>query len=178
LWEEKRIFFATPQVVSNDLISGICPSKKIVLVVVDEAHKAQKNYAYCTVVQNIAKVSDNFRILGLSATPGSNIEQINNVIKNLRISNIELRDEDDEDVKKYLFDKNIVVMPIDLGDKITSIMELLKTLISTPIKRLCLQKVFFCGDINKITLTRLLAVYIFFLNKKKINYFRNKLNLE
>ena len=38
-WRNKRVFFLTPQVMINDLNRGTCPAKKIVCVVVDEAHK-------------------------------------------------------------------------------------------------------------------------------------------
>ena len=50
LWQQKRIFFLTPQVVRNDLHRGSCPSAEICLVVVDEAHRAQGGYAYVEVM--------------------------------------------------------------------------------------------------------------------------------
>lgn len=48
-WEGKRVFFLTPQVMVNDLKSEICPASLIKCVVIDEAHRATKDYAYCQV---------------------------------------------------------------------------------------------------------------------------------
>lgn len=48
-WQQKRMFFLTPQVVVNDLSRGTCPAEDIKCVVVDEAHKALGNHAYCQV---------------------------------------------------------------------------------------------------------------------------------
>ena len=49
-WEEKRVFFLTPQVLTNDLSRGTCPAPQVKCVVVDEAHKALGNHAYCQVL--------------------------------------------------------------------------------------------------------------------------------
>ena len=37
------------QIVQNDMGRGKCPAQEVVLVVVDEAHKASGNHAYCQV---------------------------------------------------------------------------------------------------------------------------------
>ena len=49
LWSSKRVFFVTPQVINNDLAKGVCPALAIKCIVVDEAHKALGNHAYCQV---------------------------------------------------------------------------------------------------------------------------------
>jgi Fanconi anemia group M protein len=51
-WKTKRVFFLTPQVLTNDLTSGLCPAANIKCIVVDEAHKALGNYSYCQVSMN------------------------------------------------------------------------------------------------------------------------------
>ena len=50
LWVQKRVFFLTPQVFQNDLGRGSCRSENIVCIVIDEAHKALGNHAYCQVI--------------------------------------------------------------------------------------------------------------------------------
>ena len=50
LWRSKRAFFVTPQTLQNDLGRGTCPAKAIVCLVLDEAHRALGNHAYCKVV--------------------------------------------------------------------------------------------------------------------------------
>lgn len=69
-WKEKRVFFLTPQILTNDISRAACPAKEVKCLVLDEAHKALGNYAYVQVVQELCKHGAIFRILALSATPG------------------------------------------------------------------------------------------------------------
>lgn len=48
-WRDKRVFFLTPQVLTNDLSRGSCPAHDVKCLVIDEAHKALGNHAYCQV---------------------------------------------------------------------------------------------------------------------------------
>ncbi|ELT99493.1 hypothetical protein CAPTEDRAFT_222339 [Capitella teleta] len=107
MWRLKRIFFLTPQVMTNDLGRGACPSAQIKCLVVDEAHKALGNHAYCQVVSELSKVSVHFRVLALSATPGSDIKAVQQVLKSLLISHIELRSEESEDIQKYSHERSV-----------------------------------------------------------------------
>lgn len=52
----------------------------VVCLVIDEAHKAQGSYSYCIAVRAIAASSRHFRVLALSATPGSDLPSIQNVL--------------------------------------------------------------------------------------------------
>lgn len=52
-WQEKRVFFLTPQVLTNDLSRGSCSAVAIKCLVVDEAHKALGNHAYCQVCKDV-----------------------------------------------------------------------------------------------------------------------------
>lgn len=74
LWSEKRVFFLTPQVISNDILRGNVDVSQIKCVVIDEAHKALGEYAFCTVIQSIFETNKNFRVIALTATPGSDIK--------------------------------------------------------------------------------------------------------
>nr|XP_032809862.1 Fanconi anemia group M protein-like [Petromyzon marinus] len=71
IWAKKRLFFLTPHVMKNDLCSEACPAAAVKCLVVDEAHKAMGNYSYCQVVKQLVGYSRQFRVLALSATPGS-----------------------------------------------------------------------------------------------------------
>jgi len=57
-WRDKRVFYLTPQVISNDLSRSICPAEAIKCLVIDEAHKALGNHSYCQVVRELVKVCD------------------------------------------------------------------------------------------------------------------------
>jgi Fanconi anemia group M protein len=70
-WPTKRVFFVTPHVLANDIKKGICPARMIVCLVVDEAHRAQGNFSYCQVIKEVSSVTRYFRVLALSATPGT-----------------------------------------------------------------------------------------------------------
>ncbi|GAN04941.1 helicase C-terminal domain-containing protein [Mucor ambiguus] len=115
LWRDKRVFFATPQTVQNDLKSGICPARLVSCVVLDEAHKATGNYAYTQVVQKIYKINKSFRILALTATPGSTMDAVQSVVSNLHISKIEIRTEESMDIRQFSPGKNTQRIVIKLG---------------------------------------------------------------
>ncbi|KAL0018444.1 hypothetical protein WJX77_010041 [Trebouxia sp. C0004] len=104
LWElpYKRIFFCTPQTFRNDVDRGICPHKKIVCLVVDECHRAKGNSDVVLAVKKLREEKCKFRVLGLSATPGSNNESIQEVIDNLMISAIQYRSETDPDIQPHV----------------------------------------------------------------------------
>ncbi|XP_072939831.1 uncharacterized protein Fancm [Epargyreus clarus] len=119
-WESKRVFFATPQVVANDIKSGICPGKLIRCLVIDEAHKAKNNYAYCHIVSMLNDMQHRtYRILALSATPGSRINDVVQVVKNLQIAHLELRTENCIDVAKYCYSRNIKTVVVPLGPELS-----------------------------------------------------------
>lgn len=57
----------------NDLLRSALKPQDVKCLVIDEAHKALGNYAYCQVVQEIMKYTNQFRVVALSATPGSDV---------------------------------------------------------------------------------------------------------
>lgn len=48
-WNKYRVFFLTPQVMANDLNQNKCPSEMLKCIIIDEAHRATKDYAYAQV---------------------------------------------------------------------------------------------------------------------------------
>ena len=50
-------------------------------------------------MKRLEKLNFGFRIVALSATPGNNVNKIQEVISNLCISKLEMKDEKDPDVK-------------------------------------------------------------------------------
>ncbi|XP_012371814.1 Fanconi anemia group M protein isoform X2 [Octodon degus] len=121
IWRSKRVLFLTPQVMINDLTRGACPAADIKCLVVDEAHKALGNYAYCQVVRELVKYTNHFRILALSATPGSDIKAVQQVITNLLIGQIELRSEDSPDILPYSHERRVEKLVVPLGEELAAI---------------------------------------------------------
>jgi ATP-dependent DNA helicase MPH1 len=120
-YEERRIFYMTPQTLSNDLKSGLCDAKSIVCLVIDEAHRGTGNYAYGECVSLIRKKNPSLRVLALSATPGATVEAVQNVINALCIARVEIRIEESIDLRPYLHKRNIDLITLPLGHEIISI---------------------------------------------------------
>ncbi|KAK0554680.1 3'-5' DNA helicase [Tilletia horrida] len=104
-WKSKRIFYMTPQTFENDLMSESCDPRDVVCLVVDEAHRATGNYAYSCVVRHLMRHNRHFRVLALTATPGSTSEKVQEVIDSLHIGHIEIRSEEALDIRSYIHRK-------------------------------------------------------------------------
>ncbi|NWX16912.1 FANCM protein, partial [Aegotheles bennettii] len=121
LWATRRVFFLTPQVMVNDLSRGSCPAVEIKCLVIDEAHKALGNHAYCQVVRELSKYTNQFRILALSATPGSDMKAVQQVISNLLIAQIELCTEDSPEIQPYSHERQVEKIVVPLGEELVEI---------------------------------------------------------
>lgn len=106
-WKTKRVFFMTPQTMINDLKKGYCDAKNIVLFVVDEAHRATGAYAYVEIVKFIRRFNQSFRVLGLTATPGGDVEAVQKVIDGLEISRVEIRMENSIDIQPFVHKREV-----------------------------------------------------------------------
>ncbi len=71
----------------------------------DEAHKATGNHSYAQVVRYLMARNPHFRVLALTATPGSTPAAVQAIIDSLHISHIEIRDEESLDLRPYIFKK-------------------------------------------------------------------------
>ncbi|XP_066550656.1 Fanconi anemia group M protein [Amia ocellicauda] len=118
IWRSRRVFFLTPQVMVNDLSREACPAPQVKCVVIDEAHKALGNHAYCQVVRELGSHRRQFRILALSATPGSDTRAVQQVISNLLISHIELRSEESPDIQAHSHRRSLEKMVVPLGEEL------------------------------------------------------------
>ncbi|KAG2457477.1 FANCM protein, partial [Polypterus senegalus] len=118
IWRSRRVFFLTPQVMVNDMSREACPATQVKCLVIDEAHKALGNHAYCQVVKELTNCTLQFRILALSATPGSDTKSIQQVISNLLISRIELRSEECPDIQAYSHQRCVEKIVVPLGDEL------------------------------------------------------------
>uniref|UniRef100_A0AAV1U9C1 Fanconi anemia group M protein n=1 Tax=Peronospora matthiolae TaxID=2874970 RepID=A0AAV1U9C1_9STRA len=151
LWKSRRVFFCTPQSLQNDLNRGVCAAEKFVCIVVDEAHRATGNYAYCCVVQEIEAKTQFFRVLALSATPGTKFDVIQDVVTNLRISHIECRSADDSDVKKYTHVRQEEVVICRLGTHILEVKAKFMKCFTPIVQRLLRSNIIQYADPEKLT---------------------------
>ena len=49
-YETQRIFFMTPQTLEKDLNEKLIDVSRVCLLIIDEAHRANGNYAYCKII--------------------------------------------------------------------------------------------------------------------------------
>ena len=96
--------FPTPlktasQCVVSDIENGLVDISRVRLVIVDEAHRALGEYAYCKVIRLIKKYHSNFRIVGLTATPER--DKFFEVVKNLHIQDISHYSTEHPEVSKF-----------------------------------------------------------------------------
>ena len=149
LWNGSAVIVSTPQCIENDIINDKVPLDNISLIIFDEAHRAVKDYAYSFLAKQYTKKGSFPRILGLTASPGSRLEDINEVCKNLYIEAIEYRNEESPDVKDYIQELNIDYVKVDFPEEMEEIRKFLVNCLNSKLSQL---KEF--GLINNIRLSK------------------------
>jgi Fanconi anemia group M protein len=135
IWRSRsiRIFFATPELVNNDLRNNLIRKEDFYLIVFDEAQRTVKDYSYTHIAKQFYDANTNDEpplILGLSASPGSTEEKVREICSNLFIEQIIAKTEGDTDVLPYIYNTSIEYCPIKMTDPDIEISELLKSMIS------------------------------------------------
>lgn len=150
-WQCKRVFFMTPQTIINDLKTGICDPKRLVLLVVDEAHRATGGYAYVEVVNFLKRFNSSFRVLALTATPGASIEKVQEVIDGLGISRVEIRTEESIDIRQYVHSRKIESILFENSDEMVMVMELFSRALQPVLDKLTGMNAYWARDPMTLT---------------------------
>ena len=150
-WQNKRVFFMTPQTIINDLKTGICDPKRLVLLVVDEAHRATGGYAYVEVVNFLKRFNSSFRVLALTATPGASIEKVQEVIDGLGISRVEIRTEESIDIRQYVYKRKIETILFENSDEMVMIMDLFSRALQPVLNKLTGMNAYWAKDPMTLT---------------------------
>ncbi len=145
LYVNADFLFSTPQLIENDIVNKIINPDDFCFVIVDEAHRATGNYAYCFTAEEFDKYG--VRILALTASPGTSKEQIREVMDNLRVQNIQIKKYEDPDVKEYTKNVKIEYVKVKLTDDMLKIKQLLDTVVVSKINKLK-DLSFFEGKLN------------------------------
>jgi ERCC4-related helicase len=123
-----KIYFATPEVVRNDLELGLS-LRDFSLLIFDEAHRARKEYAYTRVAEAYMSQSPCPVILALTASPGGQEKKVREILEKLYIEHIEYRSEMDPDVKPYVHgvetEYKVVDPPQSYGEYVKILREML-----------------------------------------------------
>jgi Fanconi anemia group M protein len=107
LYKSARIIFATPQTVENDLLTRRLKLDNTSLIIFDECHRGTGDYAYSFISKVYKKHNEKGKVLGLSASPGSDKEKILEVCLNLNLNEVVFMNEKNAEVKPYLKKKEI-----------------------------------------------------------------------
>lgn len=158
LWEKSQIFFSTPQGLENDIISARIKLEEVSLLGVDEAHRAVGDYAYVFVAKQYVKKAAHPRILALTASPGSDIEKISEVVQNLYIEEIEVRTDDDPDVREYIQEIDIKWVKVQLSPVFLDIKKYLDDFIKERIQKLKKWGVLHRADLSFVSKKDLLGL--------------------
>ncbi len=136
LWTNAKIILATPQGLENDIITHRIKLEEVSLLIVDEAHRAVGNYAYTFVAKQYNKTASYPRILALSASPGSELEKINEVCQNLFIEDVEIRTLADPDVKPYVQQVDVKWLEVELPEELREVKKYLDDCFKTKIQKI------------------------------------------
>ena len=120
-WASSQIIFTTPQGFENDLMKGTISLENVTLMGFDEAHRSVGDYSYVRIADKYLKTADFPRIIGMTASPGSDSEKIEEICENLDIEDVEVRNEEDPDVKPYVQEIDIKNVKVKLPESFKEI---------------------------------------------------------
>ncbi|MBI4175907.1 MAG: DEAD/DEAH box helicase [Candidatus Aenigmarchaeota archaeon] len=126
LYETKKLVFATPQTIHNDIKAGMISLKDYSLLITDEAHHSTGGYSYPFVAKKYLEEAEHPRVLALTASPGATREKIDEIYKTLGLDAVEIKTETDEDVKPYVQEKHIEWVTVDLPESFLQIRKLIE----------------------------------------------------
>lgn len=143
LWNktEIRIVFSTPEVIRNDIREKRLELKNFFLLVFDEAHRAVKDYAYTFIADQYMKHCSFPLILGLTASPGSEKNKIQEICNNLFIEHLEYKTEEDPDVMQYINPIDIDWKWFDLPSEYQYVKSILKSMLDEKLDWLIKKKI-------------------------------------
>ena len=143
IWQTAEFIFSTPQCIANDLDKNLYKLDEVCLLVIDECHRCVKNYAYNRVAQKYKEHQTNGRVLGLTASPGSDKETITQVCDNLGIKAVEIRTRESPDVKPYLQELEFEKIEVTFPPEFVEIKALLEVIYNNKTNELKNRKVLF-----------------------------------
>ncbi len=153
-WSTAEIIFSTPQCVANDLRNTLYNLNNVSLLIIDEAHRCLKNYDYTFIAKNYKENSLNQRILGLTASPGSDKENVKQICEHLNVDEVEVRTRESPDVKPYLQNREFSKIEVPFPQEFIEIRVLLKRIFDEKAEKLRGMNLLF-EPANKITLLKL-----------------------
>ncbi|MFX1464876.1 MAG: DEAD/DEAH box helicase [Promethearchaeota archaeon] len=157
-WEKSHVAFMTPQVLENDLISGKYTLRDVSLLIFDECHRAVKKYAYTFIAEKYREQAKNPLILGITASPGSDKEKIEEICNVLDIENVEIRTDKSPDVSPYIHPLSIKWKKIPLPKGFGEIKTTLESMLKEHLKMLKEMEFIDTYDLRRVSRTDLIRL--------------------
>ncbi|MCK5603929.1 DEAD/DEAH box helicase [Candidatus Pacearchaeota archaeon] len=149
------IIFSTPQCIANDLKKEFYKLDEVCLLIEDEAHRCVKNYDYNYVAKRYKSQRDiDERIVGLTASPGSEKKKILDICRNLSCEAVEVRTRESDDVKEYLQELTFQKEEVDFPVQLLEVKKILEQIYYGYINELKTRRVLY-GPVSKVALIRL-----------------------
>lgn len=120
---ENDLIISTPQCIANDLECERYGMNGFGLVIYDEAHRGTGNYAYVTVARHCGP---EIRSVGFTASPGSDMNKIEEVCMGLGFTGIDIRNDDDPDVAPYVHDTYVNKVYVNMPEELITVINHLK----------------------------------------------------
>jgi Fanconi anemia group M protein len=135
-WDDATVVIATPQVVENDLIAGRVALDGVTHLTFDECHRATGDYAYNYIADKYEQQARDPLVTGMTASPGSDKDEILEVCENIGVSNVEILTEDDPSLAEYTHETDVDWKEVEVPDEVLEARDLLNDVVRDRMERL------------------------------------------
>lgn len=160
LWNSTQLIFSTPQGLENDIISKKIDLGEVSLLGFDEAHRAVGNYSYVFVAKQYNRLARWPHIVAMTASPGSDMDKIKEVCQNLFIEAIEVRTDQDADVKPYIKQVDVEWVSVELPPPLRNIQQPLRNFLKSRFEKLRRLGILKRKTVSFVNKTDLLAMQV------------------
>ncbi|MGB1568078.1 MAG: helicase-related protein, partial [Candidatus Poseidoniaceae archaeon] len=123
IWQEATIIIATPQVIRNDVDSGLIHLRDVGLLIIDEAHHAKGNHATAQVADRYQSQVTEPWLVAATASPGSTQNAIRQLWNRLNVNRIFVAKREDDLLQPYAVDMNIATIRVMLDATTLALLE-------------------------------------------------------
>ena len=123
IWGQATIIVATPQVIRNDVDSGLIHLEKVGLLIIDEAHHAKGNHATAQVADRYESQAAEPWLVAATASPGSSQKGIEQLWHRLNVKRIFVAKREDDLLQPYAVDMNIATIRVMLDSTTLALLE-------------------------------------------------------
>lgn len=115
IYHFNKVIITTPQTARHDIEEGILDPRRFGIVCFDECHRAVGEYDYCHVAALFRQAESKALMIGMTASPGTDQESVDEVCMNLGLNQRLVRTKDDPDVVEYVqpTPEEVVRVPLD-----------------------------------------------------------------